>query len=321
MTCEPPPDLAPSDPENMHAFPKRPLALLWALLSGLAIAADGPAPGKPKAREIGRDYVASRIPSLLPDRVIVYKQVDGRALELRVFLPEGWTPADHRACFHIIHGGGWGGMDPSRMYPFASDFADRHGMVGISVQYRLYKPGSTTVFECVKDARSSVRHVRAHAAELGIDPGKIVVSGGSAGGHLAASTALFDGVDEAGDDLSVSCRPDALILLFPVIDTSPEGYGNAKIGERWRELSPVHHVRAGLPPTLVFHGTGDTVTPFAGAKAFQEAMLAAGNRCGLDVHEGGKHGYLMFEETLYEDTLGKSAAFLASLGFIDPAKP
>lgn len=284
--------------------------------AGFGSAAD-PLP-KPK------DYVAGRVPSLKPDRVLIYKRVADRELELRLFLPAGWAPTDKRACFHIIHGGGWGGMDPSRMYPFAADFAKRHGMVGISVQYRLYRPGTATVFDCVKDARSSVRFVRAHAAELGIDPTKIIVSGGSAGGHLAAATALFDKVNEDTDDLAVSCRPDAMVLLFPVIDTSAAGYGQAKIGERWQELSPVHHVRAGLPPTLTFHGTGDTVTPFAGAKAFHEAMLAAGNESVLDVNEGGKHGYLMFEEALYEDTLTKTAAFLTRLGFLpttNPAQP
>lgn len=274
------------------------------------------------------DYIASRLPALSPDKVVVYKKVADRnlfnqvdELELRLFLPEGWAATDKRPCLHLIHGGGWGGMDPSRMYPFAADFAKRHGMVGISVQYRLYQPGTATVFDCVKDARSSVRYVRSHAAELGIDPGKILVSGGSAGGHLAAATALFDGVNEETDDLKVPCRPDAMVLLFPVIDTSAAGYGQAKIGDRWQELSPVHHVRAGLPPTLTFHGTGDTVTPFSGAKAFHEAMLAAGNESVLDVNEGGKHGYLMFEEALYEDTLAKTAAFLTRLGFLPTTQP
>jgi len=274
------------------------------------------------------DYIASRLPALSPDKVVVYKKVADRnlfnqvdELELRLFLPEGWAATDKRPCLHLIHGGGWGGMDPSRMYPFAADFAKRHGMVGISVQYRLYQPGTATVFDCVKDARSSVRYVRSHAAELGIDPGKILVSGGSAGGHLAAATALFDGVNEETDDLKVPCRPDAMVLLFPVIDTSAAGYGQAKIGDRWQELSPVHHVRAGLPPTLTFHGTGDTVTPFSGAKAFHEAMLAAGNKSVLDVNEGGKHGYLMFEEALYEDTLAKTAAFLTRLGFLPTSQP
>jgi acetyl esterase/lipase len=211
------------------------------------------------------------------------------------------------------------------MYPFASDFATRHGMVGISIQYRLHKRGNgksgTTVFDCVKDARSAVRYARGHATELGIDPARIVVSGSSAGGHLAASTALFGGVNEEGEDTTVSSRPDAMILLFPVIDTSAEGYGQEKIGKRWRELSPLHHVQPGLPPTLIFHGTGDTTTPFKGAKLFHEAMLAAGNRSELDVNEGGNHGYLMTEEKLYEDTLTKSVAFLRSLKFIHPGKP
>ena len=291
------------------------MVALLSLVSPFMVAAAEPAPvTKPP------DYLVGRIASLQPDRTVIYKKVDGRELELRVFLPEGWTAADHRPCFHIIHGGGWVGMDPSRMYPFAADFAKRYGMVGISVQYRLYKPGTTTVFDCVKDARSSVRYVRSHAGEFGVDPAKIVVSGGSAGGHLAVATALFDEVNEEGEDTTVSCRPDTMILLFPVIDTSAEGYGQEKIGERWQELSPVHHVRSGLPPTLIFHGTGDTTTPFKGARVFHESMLAAGNRCELHVNEGGKHGYLMFKENFYEETIQLSAAFLQSLEIIAPDK-
>jgi acetyl esterase/lipase len=73
-----------------------------------------------------------------------------------------------------------------------------------------------------------------------------------------------------------------------------------------------------LPPTLVFHGTGDTVTPFAGAKAFHEAMRRAGNRCELDVHEGGVHGYLMRDRALFDDTLRKSDAFLRMHGLLKP---
>ncbi|MBP9224786.1 MAG: alpha/beta hydrolase [Verrucomicrobiales bacterium] len=267
------------------------------------------------------DYVAERLAGLTPNRTLVYKKIGGRELELRIFLPQGWAATDKRPCFHIIHGGGWAGMDPSRMYPFASDFANRYGMVGISVQYRLYQPGVATVFDCVKDARSSVRYLRSHAKELGIDPEKIIGSGGSAGGHLAAATALFDGIDEAGEDTSISCVPNALILLFPVIDTSENGYGQKKIGERWKELSPVDNVKAGLPPTLTFHGTGDTTTPFAGAKRFHEEMLAAGNRSELHIQEDGVHGYLMRTESLYEETLSVSVDFLRSLHLLSPDKP
>lgn len=255
-----------------------------------------------------------------PSQIITYKRVGDRELKLHVFLPAGWKPSDKRASFVTIHGGGWGGGDARRMYGFADDFAKR-GLVGISVEYRLLKAGSgVTVFDCVQDGRSAIRYVRAHATDLGIDPAKIVANGGSAGGHVAVATALFSQFDDPKEDRSISARPDALVLYFPVIDTSKDGYGQAKIGERWQELSPVHNVRPGLPPTLVFHGTGDTVTPFKGAELFLAAMKRAGNRCELDVNQGGVHGYLMTTRELYEDTLTKTEQFLREVGMIE-AKP
>ena len=263
------------------------------------------------------DYAGELAEKLEPTRVVVYKTVGDRQLHLNIFEPEGFRPSDRRACFLTIHGGGWTGLSPRRQYPFAAHFA-RLGMVGIAIEYRLFKRGAgATVFDCVKDSRSAMRYLRAHAAELGIDPEKIVVNGGSAGGHLAVSTALFEGVDEDGEDTSVSCMPNALVLFFPVIDTSAEGYGMAKIGDRWRELSPVHQVRPGVPPTLIFHGTGDTVTPFKGAQAFHDAMLKAGNRCELVVTEGASHGYLMREPAPYNEAVQKTEEFLATLGLIE----
>lgn len=269
-----------------------------------------------KANPMTDDHVGKLAATLTPSDKIAYKTVASGDLLLHVFKPTGWQATDQRACFVTIHGGGWTGGAPLRMYPFASHYA-QVGLVGISVQYRLNNAkAGVTVFDCVKDARSALRYIRSHAAELGIDPQKIIVSGGSAGGHLSAATALFDGVDDASDNTAVSPVPNALVLLFPVIDTSKEGYGNAKIGERWQDLSPVHHVRAGLPPTLTFHGTGDTVTPFKGAQAFHDAMLKAGNRSELVVNEGGTHGYLMRTQPLFDECLAKTDAFLRSQGLV-----
>lgn len=285
-----------------------PLLLLTAAGS---ILAQTPAP-KPKT---ANDYVAQLVAKLTPTRKIVYKKVADRELSLHVFQPEGWKEGDKRACFITIHGGGWTGMGPERMYAFADHFA-KLGLVSISVQYRLASvKTNTTVFDCVKDVRSAVRYVKAHADELGIDSGKIIVSGGSAGGHLAASTAMFE-INEDSDDLNVSPVPSALVLLFPVIDTSTEGYGSAKIGERWKELSPAHNVRPGLPPTITFHGTADPTTPFKGAQIFHDAMLKAGNRSELVIHEGGDHGYLMRTQPLFDECLEKTDAFLSSLGLV-----
>jgi acetyl esterase/lipase len=275
-----------------------------------------PALAQTSAKAKAPDAVDTLAKDLKPSKIVVYKKIAERELQLHVFEPAGFKPSDKRACYLIIHGGGWTGGAPPRMYPFAAHYA-KLGLIGISMSYRLHSAKTgVSVFDCVKDARSAMRYIRAHAAELGIDPQKIIVSGGSAGGHLAVSTALFDKVNEEGDDLAVSASPNALVLLFPVIDTSKEGYGQAKIGERWQELSPAHNVRAGLPPTLIFHGTGDTVTPFAGAKAFHEAMLKAGNRSELDVNDGGAHGYLMRDKVLFDDTMKKTDAFLKSLGLL-----
>ena len=75
-------------------------------------------------------------------------------------------------------------------------------------------------------------------------------------------------------------------------------------------------MRAGVPPTIIFHGTADPTCPFKGAKLFQEEMTKAGNRCELDVNEGGVHGYLMRTQELYDDTMVKTEKFLASLSLL-----
>lgn len=283
------------------------------LIFGMCVAIVLLVSGVQGAKADAIDEISTKIE---PKRKVTYKKAGGRELQLHVFEPENLKPTDHRPCFITIHGGGWTGGTPRRQYPFAEHYA-KLGLVSISIEYRLVKKDSgSTVFDCVKDGRSAIRYVRAHASEFGIDPQKIIVNGGSAGGHVAAGTALFDGIDEAGEDTSVSSVPNAMVLFFPVIDTSKEGYGNVRIGERWQEISPLHRVSKGVPPTMIFHGTGDVTTPFKGAKAFKEAMLKAGNRCELDINEGGAHGYLMRKHELVKDTLEKTDAFLASLGFL-----
>jgi|GEM_PF-57674 acetyl esterase/lipase len=263
------------------------------------------------------DYAASLAAALEPDRKVVYKTLPDRSLSLHIFEPNGVAILEKKPVFVAFHGGAWAGGAPRRFYPIVSHMADK-GMVGISAEYRLLQKGdSTTVYECVKDARSVVRYLRQHADEFGIDPDKIIVSGGSAGAHLAVGTALFDEINEPEDDLKVSCVPNALVLYYPVIDTSPEGYGNKTIGSGWQTLSPLHRVRSGMPPVVVFHGTDDTVTPFGGAAAFKKAMDKAGNHCELYANEGGIHGYMMFQKPLYEEAMEKTAAFLSALGYID----
>jgi len=280
------------------------------LLAPISLAQPAP-PAAPKL-----DYAGTLAAPLEPTRLVTYRKAGDRELHLHVFNPEGWKASDKRACFLSVHGGGWVNGAPRRQYPFAAHFAAK-GMVGISVEYRLLKKDNVTPFDCVADGRSAIRYIKEHAAELGIDAEKIVANGGSAGAHVAAGMAMFDGVDNPGDNLKIDPKPAALVLHYPVIDTSTAGYGNKACGPKWKDISPLHQVKNGTPPTILFHGTGDQTTPFAGAKAFDAAMHEAGNRCELVIHPGGKHGYFMFEKELYDEVEKKTEAFLQSLKLID----
>jgi len=274
------------------------------------------------------DFALAKSKEVQPSRVVVYKHTGHNELQLHTFLPEGWKAGDKRPCFLAIHGGGWVAGTPKIMY-CVTDYVARRGWVGLSVQYRLHRPDAgTTVFDSIRDVRSAVHYLRSHANELGIDPAKIVVGGRSAGGHLAASTVLFGAFDEPhghdphrreGRDHAADA-PAALVLFSPVIDTSADGYGKDVIGDRWRDVSPLHHVRGSLPPTIVLHGVRDSITPYVGAKAFVEAMQRAGNRCELVSHADGNHSYMMRTPELFEDAMAKTMAFLKAAGIEAPAK-
>lgn len=230
---------------------------------------------------------------------INYKTVGETKLTLYVFRSS--DTATNRPAIVFFHGGGWCGGSPQQFFPQCEHLAAR-GMVAISAQYRLGDMAT-----CVTDAKSAMRWVRAHAVELGIDPQKIVAGGGSAGGHLAACLAMIDGFDEPGEDSHVSTRPAALVLFNPAVDVTRH-HGQA-------ELSPAQHVRAGLPPTIIFHGTADTTVPFATVVEFTKAMRATGNECELVSFEGRQHSFFNTGVDRAA-TLEAADRFLVKLGYL-----
>ena len=106
-----------------------------------------------------------------------------------------------------------------------------------------------------------MRWVRSRAKEFGIDPNRIASGGGSAGGHLAAFVGIVEGTDDPADDLSVSPKSNAMVLFNPVFDNGPEGWGAARVGDRYREFSPFHNVTKDDPPAIVFLGSADKLVP------------------------------------------------------------
>ena len=192
-------------------------------------------------------------------------------------------------------------------------------MITVLAAYRVNSLPPTTPFEAVKDAKSAIRFLRKYADELNIDPQKIVASGGSAGGHLAAATGTLPGLDELGEDLNISSKADALVLFNPVFDNGPDGYGYDRIGERYLEISPLHNIRENTPPTIVFLGTEDKLIPVKTAENYKAKMEEIGSRCDLHLYAEAKHGFFNKSKSkgkFFKLTVRETDLFLVSLGFL-----
>ncbi len=281
-------------------------------------------PNPAGARKIaGRWYAALRTVLPAPARTIpepdrhVYKRVNGLELTLSVFQPRAGSRRPAPALVYFF-GGGWHLGMPIQFYRECARLADR-GLVAIAADYRIDATGASTPFDGVADAKSVIRWVRAHAVELGIDPVRVAAEGASAGGHLAAAATWVTGYDDPADDQSVSCRPDALVLLYPVLDTSPAGYRFAPLGAGAPEISPLEHVSAPAPPTLVLVGDRDPVLPVKTARLFQSRVVAAGGRCELSVYPDTGHPIWLYrggENEVSRDIDAKVDAFLEEIGWL-----
>jgi len=267
---------------------------------------------------VGALLIASGVlAEVTPDKVIEYKTTPQRSLSLHVFNPPNHKAADKTPAIVFFFGGGWKGGDPTHFYGQSKHLASR-GMVAICADYRTEKNAGTTPAECVKDGKSAMRWVRCHAQELGIDPDKILAGGGSVGGHVAAAVATLKGFNEEGEDISISCKPSALVLFNPVFDNSENGYGYNRVSNYWKEFSPMHNLDKNVPPTLVQLGTKDKLIPVATAEAYKAKMEELGVRCDLILYDDQPHGF--FNKAKYTETLQAADDFLVSLGYLSEDK-
>lgn len=254
-------------------------------------------------------------PEFKEARVETYRKTGSTELKLWIFGES--DPKTPKPAIVFFFGGGWNSGSPAQFENQARHFAKR-GMIAIVADYRVKSRHNVQVVECVKDAKAAIAWVRENAKRLGVDPDKIAASGGSAGGHLAASTGTISGF---GSDE----RPNAMILFNPACTLAPiAGWEpqravtelNAqRLGVEATAISPAHHVGPQTPPTLILHGTKDTTVPYASAVAFEAEMKKAGRPCKLVGYEGAEHGFFNRGEN-YDKTLAEADKFLVELGWI-----
>lgn len=247
---------------------------------------------------------------------ILYKEIDSIQLFMDAYYPETLDEGKKYPAIVFFFGGGWSKNNLDQFRPHAEYFSKR-GMISFVVDYRVERRHQSTPFEALKDAKSAMRFVRNHADKFQIDTLKIVAAGGSAGGHLAAATAMIEDYNESTDDISISAQPNALVLFNPVIDNGPGGYGYGRIGDAYKNFSPLHNIKKGTPPTLIFLGTQDHLIPVETVKYYQTVMEKVGSKCELHLYEGEKHGFFNYKYfDYYKETITKTDKFLQSLGYL-----
>lgn len=260
-----------------------------------------------------------------PNERVAYKKVDGLELPMAIFLPPGAQPTgEKRPAILCIHGGAWSGWkggevqtwDGSVFVPHARYFAAR-GLVAATITYRhVPRPGKEqeafekgpSLFDLLADCRAAVRYLRKNADRLGIDPNRIAVIGDSAGGHLAAALGTIDRYDDPGEDLSISALANLTIPCNPITDlldpkwnnfvpeSAPKWEGEKALSReaRAKAISPLWNITPKSAPSLLLHGTADTVVEPRHASDFQARMKEAGVRCDLSMLPGAGHAFILF---------------------------
>ena len=252
---------------------------------------------------------------------VVYHTIGELELYMDLYLPKEDATGRKRPAVVWLHGGAWRSGSP-KQFAFQSQYLASQGLVCASVRYRL--SGQAKFPACLNDAKCAVRYLRATAEWYGIDPDRIALAGGSAGGHLAAMVGLTPGKFEGdGPHLDTSSRANLLILFNPALDLRQAQLGRpvkdllgtrSPSDEQLAEVSPIVHVSKDAPPTLILHGTQDRTVPYQQAVAFRDALTNKGGRVELFTAEGKSHGWFNRGRDALV-TLRRTVEFLKAHGF------
>ncbi|AJR05235.1 hypothetical protein C9J03_16390 [Photobacterium gaetbulicola] len=232
---------------------------------------------------------ASKYPPTINGAIQVsYKHVDGIELKSWLFTVTGETPSPALVFFF---GGGWAGGNPAQFVHYAQQLQQK-GIASMLVDYRVRNRHNTGVAEAVADAKSAMNWLYRNAEHFHIDKKRIGAAGASAGGQLAAATAVLP---DYGD---MSFTPALLVLFNPVTIMAPEPnlYQPTHWTEAWTgspliSLSPYHHLSQSLPPTVIYHGTEDKTVAISTAEAFCRKATSLQRKCQVVPFQGKGHGF------------------------------
>ena len=221
---------------------------------------------------------------------------EARKEKLDLYFPSGTARADRPAVV-FIHGGGFTGGDKAE-YRSASVSADlcRAGYVVVSCNYVLGAKDKPGVWpRNIADCRDAVRWMRANADALGLDPDRIAVAGGSAGGYLALMVGLSDDKTGPGGDPSAqfSAKVSAVIDMYGVVNFSKHGKGvvpGVSAADQAAYL-PENQCDAQDPAVLILHGTADTTVDIAQSGAMAKALRSAKVPHEYIVVDGAPHTF------------------------------
>jgi acetyl esterase/lipase len=255
----------------------------------------------------------------------VYSEINGwKGREDIYYNPKSTKPTP---VIFNIHGGGWNHGVKETQGGFSTFF--KVGFAVVNIEYRL--TSQATAPAAVEDVRAAMLYVVQHAKELNIDPNKIVILGGSAGGHLALMAGLlqndnrFDGAYKNVKNYTIA----AIIDKYGITDVWDWAYGKnitSKSATNWlgakakdsvfaKSVSPIYYVKKTSPPTFIVHGDADPTVPYQQSVDLKKKFDEVGCKSEFVTIPGGVHGKFTKEQNA---ELNKSiVAFLKSLNIIN----
>ena len=251
-------------------------------------------------------------PKVIRTDGVIYGYRHGKELTMDIIRPE---IGSNGLGIALMVSGGWKSGPPGStpiemMAPLL-----RRGYTIFAISH-ISQPDAT-VMEIIEDMHKGIRYVRYHAKKYQIDPERLGVTGGSAGGHLSLMLATAGGMGSAAaeDPIDrVSSAVQAVAIFYPVTDLLNLGSSRENPGdggppksyveafgpdatnmEKWKQIgrdsSPIYHIHDRLPPTLIYHGDKDNLTPLDQSQRYVEEARKLGNTIELRVHQGGDHGW------------------------------